>query len=153
MGQDLYGDAGRARLELDAARSFQASWLIARFLAKQADSAAVATELNALLGQLQIQLQSPVSDYLDGGPDTLMTLLKEAGTQLKVRSPALLPYFEAGWNIPFDVAGNGGRQLGSIAETIELPPGLANPGEASSPIEWADTVAQSFHQRIYGPGT
>ncbi len=144
----------RERLELDAARSFQASWLIARFLAEEADAPGVATELSALFTDLGIQPESSLRDYLDRSDDgsRLMALLNEAGTQLKVNRPNLLPYFEAGWNIALALASNDGQRLESIAATIELPDGVPEPKDAPSSIAWANALASGFHQRIYGTG-
>ena len=150
MTPDFHGDMGRARLELDAAKAFQAGWSIARFLTGEVHPVAVDTELTALLGALDVELRSPVGDYLDREGDALSRLLNEAGAQLKVRRPGLLPYFQAGWNIPFDLAGNGGQRLEEIAKTIELPAALADPQDASRPWDWANAVATSFHERIYG---
>jgi len=143
------GGERRIGSELDQARSFQASWSLVRFLSKETSAAAVATEVTGLFEDLGIRPESPVANYLVAEDDSLMRLVSEAGIQLKRRRPALLPYFEAGWNIMLDIVSNNGAQLTAIASTIDLPDNLANPADAASAMEWANTVAEHFHQRVY----
>lgn len=140
--------------EFDAARAFEASWCVMRFVTRGTRPDAVIAQLTVLLDDLDVTVEGRVRDYLDVDDDgaSPMSLLEQVGGQLLARQPALVPYFEAGCNLLLDVARTGGQTLESIVRPLELPPRLADSTGFRDNLTWANAIHGYFEAKLLTSG-
>lgn len=128
------------------AMAFELSWLLFCLMGKLArHPTAVEAQIESYASDLGLQLPSTWRQNLvtdDDGGTGFNDLLGHLGGQLVSRRPDLLPYFEAGFNIPFSVSRKDTAVMQSSIGALNLPEEIRDPrGEA---IEWANRVNEHF---------
>jgi hypothetical protein len=132
--------------------AFQLSWLMTLLRIGQArHPAAVEAQIESYSAELELQLPPNWrEDVMADDWEIFMDLLAGIGGQLVARKPQLVPYFEAGFNLPVAAARGELAKLEAITAELDLPDELRKP-DPYNILAWLNRVHDHYESVLREP--
>jgi hypothetical protein len=132
--------------------AFQISWLMTLLRIGQArHPAAVEAQIESYSAELELQLPPNWrEDVMADDWEIFIDLLAGIGGQLVAQKPQLVPYFEAGFNLPVAAARGELAKLEAITAGLDLPDELRKP-DPYNLLAWLNRVHDHYESVLREP--